>query len=207
MGQRGRADAREDARRAPERQGIRRIMEFDADPRALTLSDGFIEGVNLLEKFGWSLRHQPQLTRRWTSSASSCRAIRRRADDPRPLRQARHQAGRRSSSIREDMQDLAKHSEHLDQALRPAGLRRARTGPRRPAPLHRSDARHLRAGAHDLCRRLSDPAAGDDADRVGRGARQCLRRSRPQRDRNAQDLPRQRQRLLPARALGRQPMA
>jgi L-fuconolactonase len=32
-------------------KGIRRIVEFDADPRALTLSNAFIEGVNLLEKF------------------------------------------------------------------------------------------------------------------------------------------------------------
>jgi L-fuconolactonase len=34
-------------------KGIRRIMEFDNDPRALTLSPAFIEGVNLLHKFGW----------------------------------------------------------------------------------------------------------------------------------------------------------
>ena len=33
-------------------KGIRRIVEFDADPRALTLSAEFIDGVNLLEKFG-----------------------------------------------------------------------------------------------------------------------------------------------------------
>ena len=37
----------------PTVKGIRRIVEFDADPRGLTLSDSFIEGVNLLEKFGW----------------------------------------------------------------------------------------------------------------------------------------------------------
>ena len=37
----------------PTVKGIRRIMEFDRDPRALTLSPAFIEGVNLLEKFGW----------------------------------------------------------------------------------------------------------------------------------------------------------
>ena len=36
----------------PAVKGIRRIVEFDADPRALTLSESFIEGVNLLEKFG-----------------------------------------------------------------------------------------------------------------------------------------------------------
>ena len=34
-------------------KGIRRIVEFDANPRALMLSDSFVEGVNLLEKFGW----------------------------------------------------------------------------------------------------------------------------------------------------------
>ena len=36
----------------PTVKGIRRIVEFDADPRALTLSDEFIAGVNLLERFG-----------------------------------------------------------------------------------------------------------------------------------------------------------
>ncbi len=34
-------------------KGIRRIVEFDRDPRALTLSDDFIDGVNLLADFGW----------------------------------------------------------------------------------------------------------------------------------------------------------
>ena len=34
-------------------KGIRRIVEFDKDPRALTLSDSFIEGVNVLAEFGW----------------------------------------------------------------------------------------------------------------------------------------------------------
>lgn len=38
--------------RFPRVRGIRRIVEFDADPRALTLSDRFIEGVNLLAKYG-----------------------------------------------------------------------------------------------------------------------------------------------------------
>ncbi|MBB5754513.1 amidohydrolase family protein [Prosthecomicrobium pneumaticum] len=36
----------------PTVKGIRRIVEFDADPRALTLSERFIEGVNTLGKFG-----------------------------------------------------------------------------------------------------------------------------------------------------------
>jgi predicted TIM-barrel fold metal-dependent hydrolase len=43
-------------------RGIRRIMEFDADPRALTLSEGFVAGVNLLEKFGWSFDINPNYT-------------------------------------------------------------------------------------------------------------------------------------------------
>ena len=38
--------------RFPRVKGIRRIVEFDADPRALTLSDSFVEGVNLLPKYG-----------------------------------------------------------------------------------------------------------------------------------------------------------
>jgi len=46
----------------PSVRGIRRIMEFDADPRALTMSDGFIEGVNLLGKFGWSFDINPNYT-------------------------------------------------------------------------------------------------------------------------------------------------
>jgi L-fuconolactonase len=40
------------AEKHPMVKGIRRIVEFDADPRALTLSDGFVEGVNLLGAFG-----------------------------------------------------------------------------------------------------------------------------------------------------------
>ena len=35
----------------PAVKGIRRIVEFDDDPRALTLSQSFIDGVNLLQKF------------------------------------------------------------------------------------------------------------------------------------------------------------
>lgn len=38
----------------PTVKGIRRIVEFDANPRALTLSDDFVEGVNLLCDFDYS---------------------------------------------------------------------------------------------------------------------------------------------------------
>ena len=56
--------------------GIRRIMEFDKDPRALTLSQAFIDGVNLLEKFGWSFDINPNYTqmgfiREWVPKISS----------------------------------------------------------------------------------------------------------------------------------------
>jgi L-fuconolactonase len=56
--------------------GIRRIMEFDRDPRGLTLSPGFIEGVNLLEKFGWTFDINPNYTqmdfiREWVPKISS----------------------------------------------------------------------------------------------------------------------------------------
>lgn len=38
--------------RFPTVRGIRRIVEFDANPRELTLSASFIEGVNTLQRFG-----------------------------------------------------------------------------------------------------------------------------------------------------------
>ena len=44
---------REMQARHPMVKGIRRIVEFDDDPRGLTLSEDFIAGVNLLGKFGW----------------------------------------------------------------------------------------------------------------------------------------------------------
>jgi L-fuconolactonase len=40
------------AEKHPLVRGIRRIMEFDADPHAFTMAPKFIEGVNLLEQFG-----------------------------------------------------------------------------------------------------------------------------------------------------------
>lgn len=39
------------ARNHPKVKGVRRIIEFDADPRALALSEAFIEGVNTLAGF------------------------------------------------------------------------------------------------------------------------------------------------------------
>ena len=43
-------------------RGVRRIMEFDPDPRALTLSEEFISSVNLLEEFGWTFDINPNYT-------------------------------------------------------------------------------------------------------------------------------------------------
>jgi L-fuconolactonase len=48
--------------RHPSVRGIRRIMEFDKDPRALTLSADFIAGVNMLESYGWSFDINPNYT-------------------------------------------------------------------------------------------------------------------------------------------------
>ena len=91
----GRADARSRCAtsiprsRHPPHHGVRQ-----GRPRALTLSDGFIEGVNLLEKFGWSFDINPNYTQMDIIREFVPAREPRRADDPRPLRQARHQAGR-----------------------------------------------------------------------------------------------------------------
>src|SRR5260370_25068143 len=76
MGQARRTHARQDARRASFGARIRRIMEFDKDPRGLTLSPGFIEGANLLAKFGWRFDINPNHTqmafiREWVPRISS----------------------------------------------------------------------------------------------------------------------------------------
>jgi L-fuconolactonase len=39
--------------RHPSVRGVRRILEFDRDPRSLASGDSFVEGVNLLAEFGW----------------------------------------------------------------------------------------------------------------------------------------------------------
>ena len=89
-------------------RGIRRIMEFDKDPRALTLSQGFVDGVNLLERFGWSFDINPNYTqmdiiREWVPRISS--------GVPMILDQC-GKPGIRQGAIeqfREDMRDLARY--------------------------------------------------------------------------------------------------
>ena len=137
-------------------------MEFDADPRALTLSQGFIDGVNLLESFGWTFDINPNYTqmdiiREWVPKISAgVPMILDHCGKPGIAQGA-------IAQYREDVRDLARYPEPVDQALGPAALRRAELDAGGPAPLHRGDAGGLRAGADDLCRRLSDPAAVDDA--------------------------------------------
>jgi L-fuconolactonase len=93
----------------PSVRGIRRIMEFDADPRALTLSEGFIEGVNLLAKFGWSFDINPNHTQ-----MDFIREFVRKIEGVPMILDHCGKPGIRQGKIeqfREDMQDLAKHSD------------------------------------------------------------------------------------------------
>jgi L-fuconolactonase len=91
----------------PKVVGIRRIMEFDEDPRGLTMSEGFIAGVNLLSEFGWSFDINPNYTqmdfiREWVKLIHGVPMILDHCGKP-GIRQGKLE------QFREDMQDLAKH--------------------------------------------------------------------------------------------------
>ncbi|MBL8576410.1 MAG: amidohydrolase family protein [Mesorhizobium sp.] len=91
----------------PSVRGIRRIMEFDENPRALTMSEGFIEGTNLLAEFGWSFDINPNYTqmdfiREWVKLIHDVPMILDHCGKP-GIRQGRIE------QFREDMRDLAKH--------------------------------------------------------------------------------------------------
>jgi L-fuconolactonase len=93
--------------RHPSVRGIRRIMEFDADPRGLTMSEGFVEGVNLLAEFGWSFDINPNYTqmdfiREWVGLIHDVPMILDHCGKP-GIRQGRIE------QFREDMADLARH--------------------------------------------------------------------------------------------------
>ncbi|MEO5806329.1 amidohydrolase family protein [Devosia sp.] len=88
-------------------RGIRRIVEFDADPRALTLSEDFIAGVNLLEKFGMHFEinvnfTQMDIVREFVRHIPNVKLILDHCGKP----------GIKSGAIaqyRDDIADLAKH--------------------------------------------------------------------------------------------------
>lgn len=91
----------------PSVRGIRRIMEFDADPQALTMSEGFIEGTNLLADFGWSFDINPNYTqmhfiREWVKLIHDVPMILDHCGKPG----IKHG---KIEQFREDMHDLAKH--------------------------------------------------------------------------------------------------
>ncbi len=91
----------------PSVRGVRRIMEFDANPRALTMSEGFVEGTNLLAEFGWSFDINPNYTqmdfiREWVKLIHGVPMILDHCGKP-GIKQGRIE------QFREDMQDLAKH--------------------------------------------------------------------------------------------------
>lgn len=112
----------------PSVRGIRRIMEFDADPRALTMSDGFIEGVNLLGKFGWSFDINPNYTqmdfiREFATRIHGVPMILDHCGKP-GIKQGKIE------QFREDMQDLARHPD-MWVKLSDLPPMPARTGPRK----------------------------------------------------------------------------
>ena len=91
----------------PSVRGIRRIMEFDADPRALTMSEGFIEGTNLLADFGWSFDINPNHTqmdfiREWVKLIHDVPMILDHCGKP-GIKEGKIE------QFREDMADLARH--------------------------------------------------------------------------------------------------
>lgn len=95
------------AREHPTVRGIRRIIEFDADPRALTLSRDFIEGVNLLEKFGFhfeiNINHtQMDIVREFVRHIPSVKLILDHCGKPGIAEGAIQQ-------YRDDVAELAKH--------------------------------------------------------------------------------------------------
>jgi len=88
-------------------RGIRRIMEFDENPRGLTMSEGFIEGTNLLAEFGWTFDINPNYTqmdfiREWVKLIHGVPMILDHCGKP-GIKQGRIE------QFREDMQDLARH--------------------------------------------------------------------------------------------------
>ena len=91
----------------PTVRGIRRIVEFDANPRALTLSPAFIEGVNLLEKFDCHFEinvnfTQMDIVREFVKHIPNVRLILDHCGKP----------GIKSGAIaqyRDDIKELAKH--------------------------------------------------------------------------------------------------
>lgn len=91
----------------PSVRGIRRIMEFDADPRGLTMSEGFIEGTNLLSEFGWSFDINPNHTqmdfiREWVKLIHDVPMILDHCGKP-GIKEGKIE------QFRADMADLAKH--------------------------------------------------------------------------------------------------
>jgi L-fuconolactonase len=91
----------------PTVRGIRRIVEFDANPRELMLSEDFIAGVNLLEKFGMHFEinvnfTQMDIVREFVRHIPRVRLILDHCGKP----------GIKSGAIaqyRDDIADLAKH--------------------------------------------------------------------------------------------------
>lgn len=91
----------------PAVKGIRRIVEFDADPRALTLSRAFIDGVNLLEKFDYHF----EINVNYTQMDIVREFVKRIPDVPMILDHC-GKPGIKSGAISQYRQDLQELSQH-----------------------------------------------------------------------------------------------
>jgi L-fuconolactonase len=93
--------------RHPAVKGIRRIVEFDDDPRGLMLSRDFITGVNLLEQFGYHFEINVNFTQ-----MDIVREFVRRIPNVKMILDHCGKPGIKSGAIaqyRDDVRDLAKH--------------------------------------------------------------------------------------------------
>jgi L-fuconolactonase len=94
-------------RKHPLVKGIRRILEYEEDPRAFALADDFIRGVNLLEKFDYHFSINANY-----SQMNIVREFVRRVPNVRMILDHCGKPGIRSGEIdqyKNDVTDLAKH--------------------------------------------------------------------------------------------------
>jgi L-fuconolactonase len=139
-------------------RGIRRIVEFDQDPRALTLSTTSSRASTCSAKFGWhfeiNVNHtQMDIVREFVLRVPRC-------PYPRPLRKPA--PGRRHRAVPR-RRGLPRQASNLWIKLSTSPSRPiSRTGPRTTcaptSPLRSTPS----ARPHHLRRRLPDPAPGDD---------------------------------------------
>ena len=183
----------------PAVKGIRRIVEFDADPRALTLSDDFVTGVNLLNDFGWhfeiNVNHTQMGIVHDFVPRVSCPLILDHCGKPGIAEGALAQ-------YRADVAALARHKNlWIKLSDLPVEADHATWTEDDLRPYIAATLEAFGTGAGDLCRGLADLSGGHHAAALGRGSGPRLCRSGVERGRDAGDLPRQCQQVLPVGSL------